>query len=63
MTPNDRMRMYLQHLLLDRNPAKELRTFQLAPFLRRRYDTSTTSESPRRSASPGAGRAARSSRR
>ncbi|HEY1369870.1 MAG TPA: ABC transporter ATP-binding protein [Gaiellaceae bacterium] len=39
MTPNDRMRMYLQHLLLDRNPAKELRTFQLAPFLRRRYDT------------------------
>jgi ATP-binding cassette subfamily B protein len=39
MTPNDRMRMYLQHLLLDRNPAKELRAFQLAPFLRGRYDT------------------------
>jgi ATP-binding cassette subfamily B protein len=39
MTPNDRMRMYLQHLLLERNPAKELRAFQLAPFLRRRYDS------------------------
>jgi ATP-binding cassette, subfamily B, bacterial len=38
MTPRDRQRYYLQHLLLDRNPAKELRTFQLAPYLRRRYD-------------------------
>jgi ATP-binding cassette, subfamily B, bacterial len=38
MTPNDRQRGYLQHLLLDRDPAKELRAFQLAPFLRRRYD-------------------------
>src|SRR5207248_11379476 len=38
MTPNDRERMYLQHLLLDRDPAKEVRAFQLVPFLRRRYD-------------------------
>jgi ATP-binding cassette subfamily B protein len=38
MTPNDRQRYYLQHLLLDRNPAKEVRAFQLAPFLRRRYE-------------------------
>ncbi|HVP74763.1 MAG TPA: ABC transporter ATP-binding protein [Gaiellaceae bacterium] len=38
MTPNDRQRAYLQHLLLDRDPAKELRAFQLAPFLRSRYD-------------------------
>ena len=38
MTPNDRQRSYLQHLLLDRDPAKELRVFQLAPFLRARYD-------------------------
>jgi ATP-binding cassette subfamily B protein len=38
MTPNDRQRAYLQHLLLDRNPAKEVRAFQLAPFLRRRYE-------------------------
>jgi ABC-type multidrug transport system fused ATPase/permease subunit len=39
MTPNDRRRSYLQHLFLDRDPAKELRAFQLAPFLRARYDT------------------------
>jgi len=38
MTPNDRRRAYLQHLLLDREPAKELRAFRLAPFLRARYD-------------------------
>jgi ATP-binding cassette subfamily B protein len=39
MTPNDRLRSYMQYLMLDRNPAKELRAFQLAPFLRRRYDS------------------------
>jgi ATP-binding cassette subfamily B protein len=38
MTPHDRRRAYLQHLLLDRDPAKELRAFRLAPFLRARYD-------------------------
>jgi ATP-binding cassette subfamily B protein len=38
MTPNDRERYYLQSVLLDRNPAKEVRAFQLAPFVRRRYD-------------------------
>jgi ATP-binding cassette, subfamily B, bacterial len=38
MTPNDRRRAYLQHLLLDREPAKELRAFRLAPFLRALYD-------------------------
>jgi ATP-binding cassette, subfamily B, bacterial len=38
MTPKDRQRYYLQHLLLDRDPARELRVFQLAPYLRRRYD-------------------------
>jgi ATP-binding cassette subfamily B protein len=39
MTPNDRRRSYLQYLFLDREPAKELRAFQLAPFLRARYDS------------------------
>jgi ATP-binding cassette, subfamily B, bacterial len=38
MTPNDRQRMYLQHVLLERDSAKEVRAFGLAPFLRRRYD-------------------------
>jgi ATP-binding cassette subfamily B protein len=38
MTANNRRRSYLQYLFLDREPAKELRAFQLAPFLRRRYD-------------------------
>jgi ATP-binding cassette subfamily B protein len=38
MTANDRQRAYLQHLLLDRQPAKELRAFALAPFLRRLYE-------------------------
>jgi ATP-binding cassette, subfamily B, bacterial len=38
MTQNDRQRAYLQNLLLGRNAAKEVRAFQLAPFLRRRYD-------------------------
>jgi len=38
MTPNDRQRNYLQYLLLSRDPAKEIRSFELAPFLRKRYD-------------------------
>ncbi|HZR94744.1 MAG TPA: ABC transporter ATP-binding protein [Gaiellaceae bacterium] len=38
MTPADRQRAYLQHILLDRGPAKEVRAFQLAPYLRARYD-------------------------
>jgi ATP-binding cassette subfamily B protein len=38
MTPNDRARGYLQWLLLARDPAKEVRAFNLAPFLRQRYD-------------------------
>jgi ATP-binding cassette, subfamily B, bacterial len=38
MTPKDRQRYYLQHVLLDRGAAKELRACQLAPYLRRRYD-------------------------
>jgi ATP-binding cassette, subfamily B, bacterial len=38
MTHRDRERSYLQQLLLGRNPAKEIRAFQLAPFLRARYD-------------------------
>jgi ATP-binding cassette subfamily B protein len=38
MTPNDRQRNYLQYLLLNRDPAKEIRAFELAPFLRKRYD-------------------------
>jgi ATP-binding cassette, subfamily B, bacterial len=38
MTPNDRERAYLQHLMLGRDPAKELRAFNLTPFLRRLYD-------------------------
>ncbi len=38
MTPNDRMRTYLQRVMMDRDPAKEVRSFNLAPVLRRRYD-------------------------
>ena len=38
MTPNDRERGYLQFLLLSRDPAKELRAFNLAGYLRSRYD-------------------------
>jgi ATP-binding cassette subfamily B protein len=37
-TPNERQRSYLSGLMLSRRAAKELRAFQLAPFLRRRYD-------------------------
>jgi len=38
MTPNDRMRSYLQRVMMERDPAKEVRSFNLAPVLRRRYD-------------------------
>jgi ATP-binding cassette, subfamily B, bacterial len=38
MTPNERQRHYLQTVLMGRNPAKEVRAFNLARFLRGRYD-------------------------
>ena len=38
MTPNERERSYLQQLLTRRDPAKEVRAFGTAGFLRRRYD-------------------------
>ena len=38
MTPNDRQRTYLQSLMMGRDEAKELRAFNLAPFLRGLYD-------------------------
>jgi ABC-type multidrug transport system fused ATPase/permease subunit len=38
MTPNERQRNYLQSVLMGRNPAKEVRAFNLASFLRVRYD-------------------------
>jgi ATP-binding cassette, subfamily B, bacterial len=38
MTPNDRQRGYLQNVLMGRNAAKEVRAFNLASFLRQRYD-------------------------
>jgi ATP-binding cassette, subfamily B, bacterial len=38
MTPNDRERSYLASLLTDRDPAKEVRAFGLAGFLRARHD-------------------------
>jgi ATP-binding cassette, subfamily B, bacterial len=38
MTPNERQRSYLQNVLMGRNPAKEVRAFNLARFLRGRYD-------------------------
>jgi ATP-binding cassette, subfamily B, bacterial len=38
MTPNERQRNYLGSVLMGRNPAKEVRAFNLAGFLRRRYD-------------------------
>jgi ATP-binding cassette subfamily B protein len=38
MTPNDRQRSYLQSLMIGRDQAKELRAFNLAPFLRGLYD-------------------------
>ena len=38
MTPSDRQRSYLQNVLMGRNSAKEVRAFNLAGFLRQRYD-------------------------
>jgi ATP-binding cassette, subfamily B, bacterial len=38
MTPNERQRNYLGRVLMDRNPAKEVRAFGLAGYLRGRYD-------------------------
>jgi ATP-binding cassette, subfamily B, bacterial len=38
MTPGDRQRHYLQNILMGRNAAKEVRSFNLASFLRGRYD-------------------------
>jgi ATP-binding cassette, subfamily B, bacterial len=38
MTPNERQRNYLQHILMGRSAAKEVRAFNLASFLRARYD-------------------------
>jgi ATP-binding cassette subfamily B protein len=38
MTPNERQRGYLFRVLSARDPAKEVRAFGLAAFLRRRYD-------------------------
>jgi ATP-binding cassette, subfamily B, bacterial len=38
MTPNERQRNYLQHILMGREAAKEVRAFNLASFLRGRYD-------------------------
>jgi ATP-binding cassette, subfamily B, bacterial len=38
MTPRDRQRDYIQHILMGRNAAKEVRAFNLASFLRGRYD-------------------------
>jgi ABC-type multidrug transport system fused ATPase/permease subunit len=39
MTPNERKRHYLERVLMGRDPAKEVRSFRLADFLRGRYDT------------------------
>jgi ATP-binding cassette subfamily B protein len=38
MTPNERQRGYLQSVLMTRDAAKEVRAFNLASFLRLRYD-------------------------
>ncbi|HZD22065.1 MAG TPA: ABC transporter ATP-binding protein [Acidimicrobiia bacterium] len=38
MTPNDRERHYLSDLLSARDPAKEVRSFGIAPYLRARYE-------------------------
>jgi ATP-binding cassette subfamily B protein len=38
MTPNERQRNYLQNVLMSRSSAKEVRAFNLASFLRQRYD-------------------------
>jgi len=36
-TPTDRERFYIQALLVEKDPAKEIRAYRLAPFLRRRF--------------------------
>jgi len=36
-TPTDRERLYVQSLLVEKDPAKEIRAYGLAPFLRQRY--------------------------
>ena len=36
-TPTDRERLYVQTLLVEKDPAKEIRAYGLAPFLRQRY--------------------------
>jgi ATP-binding cassette, subfamily B, bacterial len=38
MTPNERQRHYLERILMGRDPAKEVRSFRLATFLRGRYE-------------------------
>jgi ABC-type multidrug transport system fused ATPase/permease subunit len=38
-TPNDRQRVYLQQLLTDKDSAKEVRSYDLAPFLIQRFTT------------------------
>jgi ATP-binding cassette, subfamily B, bacterial len=38
MTPNERQRNYIERVLMGRNPAKEVRSFGLAAFLRGRYE-------------------------
>ncbi len=37
-TPTDRERSYIQSLLVDKDPAKEIRAFELGGFLRARFD-------------------------
>lgn len=39
LTPQDRERFYLTDVLASRDPAKEIRAYQLAPFLRGRHDS------------------------
>ena len=36
-TPTDRERTYIQMLLVDKDPAKEIRAYELGPFLRSRF--------------------------
>lgn len=38
LVPAERQRLYIESLLLDREPAKEIRAFDLAPFLRSLHD-------------------------
>ena len=38
MTPNERQRHYIERILMGRDPAKEVRSFRLATFLRGRYE-------------------------